>query len=117
MGSVAIDWHEWFRSNIASRGSLFKFMYDSWVFSSPLYETVFWYLPPPRKIIDVGCGYGGSTILLACIGYDVTAVDIDEEMLAKATANASLFEKIGNTPVTFELADTFDLSKYYGKFD
>jgi SAM-dependent methyltransferase len=115
--NVAIDWHKWFRSNIASRGGLFKFMYDSWVFSSPLYDTLFRLLPPPRSIIDVGCGYGGSTILLACMGYKVTAIDIDQEMLTQAIANASLFERIGSTPVKFESADAFDLSNYYGKYD
>ena len=114
---MSIDWQSWFTCNIAKRGGLFKFMYDSWVFSSPLYDALFRMLPPSRKLIDVGCGYGGSTILLACLGYQVTAIDLDEEMLRHAVANASLFEKVGSTPVAFELADAFDLSKYYGKYD
>jgi len=92
-------------------------MYDSWVFSNPLYDTLFKLLRPPKKILDVGCGYGGSTIILACMGYEVTGIDIDENMLRQAKTNASLFEKIGSTPVKFEFGDTFDLSKYYRGFD
>ncbi len=55
--------------------------------------------------------------MLACLGYDVTSIDVDEDMLRRAMANASLFEKIGIAPVRFEFGDTFNLSKYYRGFD
>jgi len=117
MSDVSTDWHNWFKQHIARRGGLFKFMYDSWVFSNPLYETLFKLFRPPRKILDVGCGYGGCSIILACMGYDVLGVDIDEDMVRQAMTNAALFERIATTPARFELANTFDLSKYYGRFD
>jgi SAM-dependent methyltransferase len=115
--NTSIDWQKWFAHNIAARGGLFKYVYDSWVFNSTLYDTLFRILPPPKKVIEIGCGYGIDTILLACFGYEVMAVDIDEKMLSKAMDNASLFERVGSTPVKFELADAFDLSKYYGEYD
>ena len=40
------------------------------------------------KVLDIGCGPGFFSIILASAGYDVTAVDYTEEMLNKARENA-----------------------------
>ena len=42
------------------------------------------YLPIGSSILDVGCGTGTISILLAKEGYDVTGVDLSEDMLALA---------------------------------
>ncbi|RCX18804.1 methyltransferase family protein [Anaerobacterium chartisolvens] len=44
---------------------------------------------PPKKVVDVACGSGGYAIELAKLGYDVTAVDIDEKMIEKTKSKAS----------------------------
>jgi SAM-dependent methyltransferase len=59
-----VGWEHWFQRNIAKAGGFFKFMYDSWVYSAPLYNTLYALLPPPRRILEVGCGYGTSWLPL-----------------------------------------------------
>jgi SAM-dependent methyltransferase len=47
-------------------------------------------LPPaPARVLDVGAGTGALALLAAELGYDVTAIDLSEGMLAKARAKAS----------------------------
>ncbi|MFC4440148.1 MULTISPECIES: class I SAM-dependent methyltransferase [Natrialbaceae] len=43
---------------------------------------------PPQKILDVGCGTGVISLLLAEIGHDVTGIDMSAEMLEKARRKA-----------------------------
>lgn len=43
---------------------------------------------PPRRVLDVGCGTGVISLLLAEIGHDVTGVDLSEDMLERARAKA-----------------------------
>lgn len=50
-----------------------------------------------RSALDVACGTGLHTILLAKMGMTVTGVDLSVEMLAKAKSNAEMFK----TPVNF----------------
>ena len=40
------------------------------------------------KVIELGCGTGRITVPLAAAGHDVTGVDIDPTMLARARARA-----------------------------
>ena len=42
------------------------------------------FLRAPARILDVGCGLGGSAAWLAERGFDVTAIDLSEEALARA---------------------------------
>ncbi|MGL4336007.1 MAG: class I SAM-dependent DNA methyltransferase [Turicibacter sp.] len=42
------------------------------------------YLPHGSSILDVGCGTGTISVLLAKEGYEVTGVDLSEDMLAIA---------------------------------
>ena len=54
---------------------------------------------PFESILEVGCGTGKNTGLLAELGQSVTAVDFSPGMLAKARA------KITSPSVTFQVAD------------
>lgn len=42
----------------------------------------------PRRILDIGCGTGNVTVPLAKMGYEVTGLDLSEEMLALADQKA-----------------------------
>ena len=45
-------------------------------------------LKPADRILDLGCGWGRITCKLANRGYDVTGVDLSENLLAYAKQNA-----------------------------
>ncbi|NIM92223.1 MAG: methyltransferase domain-containing protein [Anaerolineales bacterium] len=52
-----------------------------------------------KLILEIGCGTGKNTTLLAQIGEEVHAIDFSEGMLVKAK------EKLGSSNVTFSVAD------------
>ena len=43
---------------------------------------------PPASVLDVGAGTGAISLLLADLGYEVTALDLSPEMLSRATRKA-----------------------------
>ncbi len=45
-------------------------------------------LPRPVRLLECGCGTGNMTLPLARLGYEVTASDISDEMLAVASEKA-----------------------------
>ena len=68
--------------------------YDSW-YETPLGLTVDkaerklaerMFKPSGIRVLEVGCGTGQYTIWLARQGYEITAVDISQEMMARAQA-------------------------------
>ncbi|KIL41083.1 methyltransferase type 11 [Gordoniibacillus kamchatkensis] len=46
-------------------------------------------IAPGCRILEVGCGTGRTSCYLAKLGYEVTALDLREDMLAKARRRAS----------------------------
>jgi SAM-dependent methyltransferase len=44
---------------------------------------------PPARVLDAGAGTGAITVLLAELGYRVTALDLSEAMLARAREKAA----------------------------
>jgi SAM-dependent methyltransferase len=44
---------------------------------------------PPARVLDAGAGTGAITLLLAELGYRVTALDLSEAMLARAREKAA----------------------------
>lgn len=64
------------------------------------------------KILDIGCGTGRHSIELAKRGYDLTGIDLSEQMLAKARLNAAA----QNVDVKFMQADARNLT-FENNFD
>lgn len=66
------------------------------------------------KVLDIGTGPGFFAILMATVGFDVTAIDYTDEMLSKAKENAGelnkniRFFKMDAHKLNFE-DNTFDL--------
>ena len=48
--------------------------------------------PPPKRVLEIGCGPGFLSLLMSRLGYTVKAVDGSEEMLAAARRNFSRYE-------------------------
>lgn len=62
-------------------------------------------LPPaPADVVDVGCGTGFLSLLLAELGHRVAGFDLAEGMLAEARTKASGLA----TPPRFEIGDAVD---------
>lgn len=66
-----------------------------------------------RKVLDIGCGPGFFSVLLAQMGYEVTAVDYTENMLTEAQKNAETY----NVSVDFRKMDAQNLEFPDGTFD
>jgi len=109
------EWDDWLRNNVPKTGGQFKLIYDLWVSSEPVYSSMFRLLPPPRKVLEVGSGFGTSTAILTLLGYDVTAVDINPEMLSHSRRTLKLLGLAQRA--RFRLGNTFDLSSHYGRYD
>jgi ubiquinone/menaquinone biosynthesis C-methylase UbiE len=56
---------------------------------------------PPARLVDLGCGTGSLSVLLAQRGYGVTAVDVSPKMLAAAQDKA----RAGGVVVDFQLGN------------
>lgn len=66
-----------------------------------------------RKVLDIGCGPGFLSILLAQMGYEVTAVDYTENMLLEAARNAGTY----GAQIVFQKMDAQKLTFADGSFD
>jgi SAM-dependent methyltransferase len=66
--------------------------YDDQMAASPLARADVAFcersFPTPGRLLDLGCGTGRLCIHFAAKGYDCVGVDLSDEMLAKANANA-----------------------------
>jgi SAM-dependent methyltransferase len=59
------------------------------------------WFPPPAAILDIGCGTGSLSVLLAGLGCEVTGIDFSPGMLVQASAKA---QTAGQT-IDFRLMD------------
>jgi len=65
-------------------------------------------LAPGARILDVCCGTGHLTALVAARGFRVTGLDISREMIAFARANAPAAEFIVADAANFRLPGVYD---------
>ncbi|WP_323172540.1 class I SAM-dependent methyltransferase [Natrialba sp. PRR66] len=68
---------------------------------------------PPQQILDLGCGTGVISLLLAELGHDVTGVDVSTEMLERAKEKARQAE----VSPEFYAGDAEDLDEPENEFD
>ncbi len=64
-------------------------------------------------ILDIGCGSGNLSLELAQLGYQVQAIDYDEEMIALAEKKKQAFS-MGNMP-RFQHMDMLQIDKHFSQ--
>ncbi len=69
--------------------------------------------PPPRLLLDLGCGTGWTSVFFARMGYDVTGIDLAPDMIAAAEVNK---RQHGLDNLSFLVGDFEDLN-YENEFD
>lgn len=47
-----------------------------------------WQPTPPAKILDIGCGTGSLSLVLAKLEHQITGIDLSPKMIAQAKAKA-----------------------------
>ncbi len=68
-----------------------------------------------KKVLDVGCGTGFLTLLLAEMGYTVKGIDLSEGM--QADAKKKVKENGFNDRVTFEICDAENTNEEDDEYD
>jgi SAM-dependent methyltransferase len=69
----------------------------------------------PGLVLDLGCGTGNSTLPMFALGFDVTGLDLSEEMLEQARAKLPPVNFVQGDFKTFKLDKKFSL--VYSVFD
>jgi SAM-dependent methyltransferase len=69
-------------------------------------------ITPGETVIDIACGNGTLAFEIAGIAKDVTAIDLDDEMIAYALKRKT---RLTTTNITFTTADASDLSGFAGR--
>lgn len=83
--------------------------YEGW--ATYIQELFSYYGSKPKTIIDLACGTGNITIPLAQRGYQMTGVDISQDMLAVADQKAA---ELG-LPIQWVCQDIRALTGFYGR--
>ena len=65
------------------------------------------------KILDIGCGTGSLSVLLAGLGHDVTGIDISPSMLSLARVKTAAL----GYPIQFHVMDAASPQLPHGEFD
>jgi 2-polyprenyl-3-methyl-5-hydroxy-6-metoxy-1,4-benzoquinol methylase len=78
-------------------------------------------LPPGSAILELGAGWGNTTIALAQMGYHVTAIDIDPDFVSLISARAanlslSVDVRLGQYLEIDQLEKTFDAVLFFESF-
>lgn len=103
-------WVEFFTKYMDRYPTIVAYASEHWHFNMPLYQRIRAILPPPARLLDVGCGPGFSAIYLAAWGYSVTAIDQDPKVVEIAKRTVDQF----GLDVQVELGDAADLTRYSG---
>lgn len=103
---MAKSWGEFYSS-----GASFEFLVNNANCHIPMFKSIF--DQKPKKILEVGTGTGSMSIFLSYLGFKVTSLDNDLEVLKKARALSRNF----NGKVKFQFGDGFKMAFGNGSFD
>jgi SAM-dependent methyltransferase len=106
-------WTDYIRGGVEAAGGPFPFAVKQWEFLSPITAAIVRHCPPGGRVLDVGCGAGIYSSLLAHHGYAVTGVDEEPRIVALAREMNDYLR----APAVFDVGNAFDLSRWHGAFD
>lgn len=61
-------------------------------------------IPPGGKILEIGCGTGKATVMLASRGYNITGIELGDNLAEYARMNCRDFKNVSIRTVSFENA-------------
>jgi SAM-dependent methyltransferase len=86
---------------------------EQWRYLFPVFLAIRRARPQGGRLLDVGCGAGIFTALLAHHGYEVLGIDEDPDIVALASEMAAHLR----SPARVERGSASDLTPYYDRFD
>lgn len=109
-----MNWYQLYLEDIRKKKNIDAYIDDKIKFKKPLIKLISKYAKN-KKIIEAGAGTGVVSTYLASINFDVTAIDIDNQMLKLAKRISRQYNK-GNMP-RFENKNIFILDYNNKEFD
>ena len=106
-------WRQFITGGVEGAETPHAFALEQWRFLYPVFEAIRRRCRGGGRILDVGCGAGIFTALVAHHGYEVTGIDEDAEIVGYANRIADGFQ----SKARVEQASAFDLSAYRGAYD
>jgi len=106
-------WHEYIRRGVEQAGGPIPFALQQWEFLQPVVSCLRRVTPPHGRVLEVGCGSAILPSLLAHFGYEVTALDNDERIVAFGREMADYFR----SPAQVHVGDAHNLGPWHGRFD
>lgn len=97
-------WHEYVSGGLSAEGDPLAAAYRSWTYLRPLLTRMRHALPETGRVLELGCGAGLVSALLASWGHQVTAVDNDQNIVRTAQETT---RRLGQS-VDVVLADALD---------
>jgi len=109
-----IDWDAWYETAVRNAGGESRYFKQCEEYNRPLIDAIKREFPPPKRILEVGVGFGFAYVMLKNAGYDVVGIDNDPRALVRTRA---IFEKFSSTwlcgqEVQLSLGDAFDLKPF-----
>lgn len=106
-------WKDYVIQGVHAAGGPIPFALTQWMFLFPIFLAIRRALPSAGKVLDVGCGAGFFTALLAHHDFQVVGIDEDPAIVAYAREMVDSLR----SPARVESGSAFDLSRHYGQFD
>ena len=106
-------WRSYIARGVEAAGSGLAFATEQWMALFPVYLAIRRALPAGGRVLDVGCGAGAFTALLAHRGFEAVGIDEDPDVVSCAREMAGDLR----APIRIERAAADDLSVFYDQFD
>lgn len=100
-------WLSYFGEQRADNPAWLATAVQHWGFMQNFYGELQRIAPPGTRLLDVGCGMGFTDLYLASLGYQVTGIDNDERIVARARD----FSATMGVAAEFRVGDAFDLKQ------